>query len=172
MTGKRPLNGYLDRMRKNLHVLDESIESVSVAPKNEKPAEKRARLKLLRDLVELQNQTLTAIKTHLLGRDQTGSPVEPPNRFDDNDQVEFERYFKGMLAPWSLEDLKLECQDCGVLTEKVTHRTITHPYPEETEHVDLCGKCYEKRTEETANKTEAVEDPVKTIDAPASKGIR
>jgi hypothetical protein len=41
--------------------------------------------------------------------------------------------------------LKLECEDCGVLSEEVTHRTITHPYPEETEHVDLCGKCYEKK---------------------------
>jgi len=57
-------------MRKNIYALDESIEDVRKVPKGEKPVDKRVRLKLLRDLVELQNQTLVAVKTHLLGRDE------------------------------------------------------------------------------------------------------
>jgi hypothetical protein len=110
LAGKRALNGYLDRMRKNIQVLDESIESVSMAPRNEKPAERRARLKLLRDFVELQNATLVATKTHLLGRDETGAPIEPPDHYDHNDQIEFERYFKNQPSPWTEDDLKLECE--------------------------------------------------------------
>jgi hypothetical protein len=75
----------LNRLGRNLDSLDESIEDARKAPKGEKPSDKRARMKLLRDVIELQNQTLLAAKSHLLGRDETGSPVEPPNWFDDND---------------------------------------------------------------------------------------
>jgi hypothetical protein len=135
-------------MRKNLYALDESIESVRKGDKGEKLAEKRARLKLLRDLIELQNSTLISIKTHLLGRDQTGAPIEPPDSFDGNDQVEFERYLKRQLSPWTLDDLKLECEDCGVESEDVSTRQIRHEHRAD-EYPDLCSKCYEKRLKES-----------------------
>lgn len=98
-----------------------------------------------------------AVKTRLLGRDETGAPNEPPDLYDGSDQVEFERYFKRILSPWTLDDLKLECEDCGALTEEVTQRTISHPSSEEAEYLELCKKCYEKRTEGSENER----DPLK-----------
>jgi hypothetical protein len=100
LTGKKPLNGYLDRMRRNISSLDESIEDVRIAPIGEKPVDRRARLKLLRDLVELQNQTLVAVKAHLLGRDETGTPVEPEDYYAKNPEVEFERGPYGFSCVW------------------------------------------------------------------------
>ena len=100
MTAKT-LPGYLNRMRRNLESLDESIDATHKVPRGEKATDKRARLKLLRDLIELQNASLLTVKTHLLGRDQTGAGNEPADVYGDNDQVEFERYFKNMLAPWT-----------------------------------------------------------------------
>ncbi|MGA2628230.1 MAG: hypothetical protein ABSF63_14355 [Candidatus Bathyarchaeia archaeon] len=166
MRRNRPLNGYLDRMRVSLAALDESIEDVRKGPKGEKLAEKRARVKLLRDMIELQNQTLTAIKTHLLGRDETGAPNEPPDTYSGNDQVVFERYFHNMLSPWTEDHLKLECEDCGLFSEEVSNHTFMHPYPRETEYFNLCPKCYDKRTVESTGESENA-DPVAE---PASKG--
>jgi hypothetical protein len=151
LKGKK-LDGYLDHLRRNIENLDVAIGEIQKAPKGEKAAEKRARLKLLRDLTELQNSTLMTVKTHLLGRDETGSPKEPPDIYEGTDQVEFERYFKGMLSPWTDEHLKLQCEDCGKNSEEVS----THHFPEEyaedsytqlkaAENVDLCKSCYGKR---------------------------
>lgn len=138
-----PLDGYLNRMSRNIHALDENIEDVRKAPKDEKPAEKRARLKLLRDMIELQNTSLLAVKTHLLGRDETGAPVEPPDNWegDANAQIEFERYFNSQLSPWTRDSLKVKCVDCGVEGEEVSGRELEGW----TSYFDLCGKCYEKR---------------------------
>jgi hypothetical protein len=163
---RKLLNGYLNRLERNLKSLDASIEDVRKTPKGEKPSDKRARLKLLRDLVELQNSTLVAVKTHLLGRDQTGATNEPADVYGDNDQVEFERYFKNQLSPWTIDDLKLECEDCGLKNEHVSNHTFTHPYPRETEYFDLCPKCYDKRTTKSTGESEGA-DPVAE---PASKG--
>ena len=156
MTDKQPLNGYLDRMRRNISSLDESIEDVRKTPEGEKAAEKRARLKLLRDLVELQNASLLAVKTHLLGRAETGTPVEPEDYYAKNPEVEFERAFQRFLEPWTQEDLKLKCADCGVESEDVSYRSFERKVPfeigdfksttTETYNVDLCEKCYDKRT--------------------------
>jgi hypothetical protein len=85
-------------MRRNISSLDESIEAVRKAPEGEKAAEKKAKLKLLRDLVELQNGTLLAVKTHLLGRGETGTPVEPEDYYSKNPEVEFERAFCTMTS--------------------------------------------------------------------------
>lgn len=164
LTGEK-LNGYLDRMRMNLHALDESIENVRKSPKGEKPVDKRARLKLLRDMVELQNQTLVAVKTHLLGRDETGAPVEPPDKYDHNAQIEFERYFNNQLSPWTQDDLKLECDECGVKSEDVSNRRFPHNFPEADEYYDLCGKCYDKRSTEPNRESKNADD----IAEPASK---
>jgi hypothetical protein len=40
LTGKKPLHGYLERLRRNIHALDASIESVRKPAKGEKPAER------------------------------------------------------------------------------------------------------------------------------------
>ena len=140
----KPLAGYLNRMRRNLGSLDDGIESVRHVAKGEKPAEKRARLKMLRDLVELQNETLDRIKSHLLGRDPTGAIVEAENYFSGNQQVEYERYFKSQLSPWTEDDLKLKCEGCGSESEDVSFRTGDNLW------VNLCEGCYAKREAENA----------------------
>jgi hypothetical protein len=137
-------------LRRNVQNIDAAISEVQKAPKGEKPAEKRARLKMLRDPTELQNSTLMTVKTHLLGRDQTGAPNEPPDVYSGNSQIEFERYFKNMLSPWSPEDLKLECEDCGRKSEEVRNRHFPEEYDglrevKAAENIDLCDKCYAKR---------------------------
>jgi len=164
LTGK-PLSGYLNRMRRNLASLDESIENVRKASKGEKPSDKRARLKLLRDLIELQNVSLLAVKTHLLGRDETGAANEPQDVYDDNPQVEFERYFKNQLSLWTQDDLKLKCEDCGVESEGVSNRRFVYAYPKSNEYYDLCEKCYGKRTTESNGESSVVKD----VPQPASK---
>jgi hypothetical protein len=125
LSGKKPLNGYLDHLRENVKNLDSAILEVRKGPEGEKPAEKRARLKLLRDLTELQNSTLTAIKTHMLGRDETGVATEPTDYYDEssNPLFEFERAFKNFLEPWTEEDLEYECEDCGKSSQEVELRT-------------------------------------------------
>jgi len=125
---------FLDRMRENVLVLDEQIANALQWTKT------------LRDLIELRNVQLDKIKAHLLGRDETGAVIEPENYWDENQQVEFERYFKNQLSPWSLEDLKLECEGCHVKSEDVSNRYFSHPYPTLDENLDLCKKCYDKRT--------------------------
>lgn len=70
-------------------------------------------------------------------------PLEPPEKWvdDANNQVEFERYFKNQLAPWTLDDLKVKCVDCGVESEEVRGRELEGW----TGYFDLCGKCFDKR---------------------------
>ena len=107
--------------------------------------------------MELRNTTLLNIKTHLLGRDETGSSNEPSDCWDGNDEVEFERHFRDHLKPWTLDRLRLKCEDCHVESEQVTDRYI------DGAHRNLCDKCYEKRTakdtDESEEKSEA-SDPV------------
>ena len=57
-------------------------------------------------LIELQNLTLVAVKTHLLSRDETGAAKEPPEVYDDNDQTKFERYQTLALGLLRICDLK------------------------------------------------------------------
>lgn len=108
------IHGYLNRLRRNLRKLDNAIEDTSKAVRGERPADKRARLKLLRDLIELQSAALAATKTHLLGRDSTGSPTEPPENWDDNPTLRFERVFASQLeSDWTKDDLEEKCSECG-----------------------------------------------------------
>ena len=153
-----PLNGYLDRLGENLDVLDESIANARAMSKAKKSGDSRTALqwaKTLRDLVELRDRTLTNFKAHILGRDETGTVTEPPDFYDSDPEVMFERDFKRFLAPWTRDDLKLECEDCGLVSEQVS----PHYFPEildprtvdtiaETETADLCAKCYAKRMTE------------------------
>lgn len=153
MTGEQPLNGFLDHMRRNISTLEESIEDIRKAPEGESSTDKRARLKLLRDFLELQNTTLLSVKTHLLGRDETGAPNEPPDMNDHNDQIEFERRFREMLSPWTQGDLKLTCEKCNVESELVSHRTFERYYTTggnsiQYREMELCGDCYEKTLQE------------------------
>lgn len=160
MTDKK-LRGYLDRLRENVEVLDEQIENARAMSKK-KDATALQWAKTLRDLLELRTTTLSNIKAHLLGRDETGVVKDPEDCWDENPQVMYERYFKAHLSPWTVEDLKLECADCGVKSEDVSD----HYVEGEGEHRDLCEKCYDKRpTESSGESKHAVE-----IAEPASKG--
>ena len=147
MTGKKLLNGYLDRLRENVATLDEALALARKMGKSKKAGDRHAAiqaLKLIRDLAEVRNATLLSIKAHILGRDETGAVKEPANFYSGNAEVMFEREFRRLLQPWTLEDLKLECEDCGVTSEKVWTWTLeTGEFT--SENADLCGKCYEKR---------------------------
>jgi hypothetical protein len=101
--------------------------------------------KTLRDFVELRSATLLNVTAHLLGRDDTGAIVEPPDHYDSDPEFMFERDVQTFLASWSPQGLKLKCEDCGVMSEEVHQRQFPHPYPQETEHFCLCEKCYKKR---------------------------
>jgi hypothetical protein len=139
--------GYLDRLRLSLETLDSAIDDAKAMVKT--GAEGRARLKAIRDLVELRNSTLEKIKSHLLGRDQTGAINEPGNVWDYNAQIEYERLFASFLRPWKSEWLKLECKDCGEKSEEVRNREIKHGsgWNATYEHTNLCPSCHEKRKE-------------------------
>jgi hypothetical protein len=156
-------------LRENLEVLDEAVAN---ARKMSKPARKGADkaaalqwAKTLRDLVEVRNATLLNIKAHILGRDETGAVNDPANVYSRNGEVMFERNFRRLLQPWTLEDLKLKCEDCGVESEDVFSRSFEKQVPlgigdmmtTETEHHDLCSRCYEKRTakDERSDESEA-----------------
>jgi hypothetical protein len=149
LTDKK-LNGFSDRLRRNLETLDEQIENARAMSKPKTKEDRRAALqwsKTLRDLIELRNATLANVKAHLLGRDETGLPTEPVDYYDGNGHVMFERDFQNLfLAPWHESDLKLECEDCGVNSEKVSTRCFPGDYAENDELLTLCEKCYRKRT--------------------------
>jgi len=168
LTGKKLIHGYLDRLRENLETLDEQIVYARKMSKPKGKGDKSATLqwaKTLRDLVELRNTTLLNIKTHLLGRDETGSPNEPSDIWDGNDEVEFERHLRDQLRPWTLDRLKLECEDCGKVSEEVSTRHFPHEY-EADEYFDLCGRCYEKRTTKDTDEPEEgseASDPVSVL---------
>jgi hypothetical protein len=122
--------------------------------------------KTLRDLVELRNTTLLNIKAHLLGRDETGATNEPDDVYARNAQVEYERYFRSLLTAWTREDLKLECEDCGVDSEDVSHHNFQEIRDEDwkivlkEEGADLCPQSVEKR--ETARQQKAKEHGIST----------
>ena len=178
LTGKKLIHGYLDRHRENLDTLDEQIANARKMSKpGRKGADKVAALqwaKTLRDLVELRNTTLEKIKAHMLGRDETGSVTEPADFYDGNSEVMFERDFRGLLAPWTREHLKLKCEDCGAESEGVISRSFKKQVPfgvgdvmiTETEHHDLCSRCYAKRaakdTDESEESSEA-SDPASIL---------
>ena len=145
MTSKKLIHGYLDKLARNIQALDVGIESARKAAKGEKAVDRRARLKLLRDLIELQNASMAAVKRHLLGADETGSTNEPEDHYDEYAVWEFERDFKKFLEPWTQKDIEFECADCGVESDEVTEYTVSHPYPQKDEHFYLCDRCYEKR---------------------------
>jgi hypothetical protein len=110
--------------------------------------------KTLRDLVEIRNVTLEKIKAHLLGRDETGAVKEPCDFYsdDDNPEVAFERSFNWAMTPWTREDLKLTCKECGKDSEEVWTRNFpgksedSFPFNEikPAENIDLCNECYEE----------------------------
>jgi len=143
LASKQALHGYLDRLRENLETLDSAIDDAKKMTK--KGAEGRARLKAIRDLVELRNMTLDRVKVHLLGRNQTGAPYEPEDLWSDNSEVMFERWFKSQMEPWTQRDLELTCKDCGKESEEVLARS-------DCDHVDLCDGCYEKRQTQDSKK--------------------
>jgi hypothetical protein len=95
---------------------------------------------------------LDKIKIHLLGRDETGAVKEPPDHYNSNPAVMFERDFKNFLEPWQESDLSLQCEDCKLNSKDVESRSLTFKrlseFPgidcERTEYHDLCSKCYEK----------------------------
>jgi len=152
LTDKK-FKGYLDRLRENVETLDEAIENARVMSKAEKGADSRTALqwaKTLRDLVELRNATLASIKVHLLGRDETGAVNEPPDSWDENPQIMFERWFRDQLSPWTEQDLELECSDCKVSSDEVRNRHFPGKYEnymevKSAEDIDLCPNCYTKR---------------------------
>lgn len=141
------------------------LRMLAMSKKKGKDANALQWAKTLRDLIELRNTTMEKIKGHILGRDETGAINEPTSVWDHNDQVEFERYLKNQLSLWTEDDLKLECEDCGVESEDVSNRHFSHPYPENDENLDLCEKCYNKRTNEPTGESE----DVNPIAEPASK---
>jgi hypothetical protein len=82
----------------------------------------------------------------------------------------YERWFKDQMNPWTLDDLKLTCEDCGKHSEEVD--TYAGKYEGE-ENQDLCGRCYEKRTAkegdepgkaENAGSDSTEGDPLEKID--------
>ena len=149
MTDKK-LNGYLDHLREHLETLDEQIVNArKMSKKKGKDSNALQWAKTLRDLVELRNTTLANIKAHL-GRDETGATNEPHDIYAGNPQVEYERYFRSLLSPWTQQDLKLECKDCGVSSDQVRNRHFPSKYENyeevrSAENINLCDKCYEKR---------------------------
>lgn len=83
---------------------------------------------------------------------------EPPDSWDENPQIMFERWFRDQLSPWTQQDLKLKCEDCGVESEDTTNRHFPREHASD-DYFDLCEKCYEKRTvkEEKSDDSESGE---------------
>lgn len=161
----RKFTGYLDRLRENLELLDGGIENAEAMSKGKRKDARMALqwMKMLRDLVELRNVALLEVKAHLSGRDQTGAIREPPDQYDSNPEVMFERDFRTFLEPWRESDLKLQCEDCCVESEQVYSRSVEvqvlgQLFPDSEQH-DLCPKCYEKRLREVSA-TSNPNDPV------------
>ena len=146
----KPIPGFLNRYRRNIQALDESIEDARKVPKDEKPTDKRARLKLLRDLVELQNSSLAAVKVHLLGRDETGAPTEPDDSWGEHNITMFERYFDEQLQQeWTEDSLELECEECQKNARDVVERRLIVSKDKEfggnrTQDRTLCQDCFDK----------------------------
>jgi hypothetical protein len=165
------LDGFLDHLRENLKVLDEQIENARVMSKSKKKGDNALQwTKTLRDLVELRSVELDKIKTHLLGRGETGVSNEPNDIYEDNPEVMFERDFKTFLAPWTQTDLELKCEDCGVESEDVTHREFANIYDPNppwgtivpSEEADLCPECASKREVSRQQRVAETQRPAQT----------
>ena len=63
--------------------------------------------KTLRDLVELRNATLLNVTAHLLGRDDTGAIVEPPDHYDSDPEIMSERDVQTFLKARASRMLRL-----------------------------------------------------------------
>jgi hypothetical protein len=159
LSDEQSLNGYLDHLRENLEILDEQIENAREMSKSkDKGANALQWVKVLRDLIDLRNVTLDKIKAHLLGRDETGTVEEPMETYssDNHPLTLFERKVHDFLAdPWTVADLKIECEKCGKDEETTKTRTFGRFYVDkdwrnyiEPPDQDLCSVCYEKVQEE------------------------
>jgi len=147
-----PLNGFLDHLRENLAILDEQIENARAMSK-EKGTGALQWAKTLRDLIQLRNETLDKIKSHLLGRDETGAVKEPLDfhSSDNHPLTLFERRVHDYLAkPWTVEGLKIKCEKCGTESESTRTRAfekfyVTNNYSRyiQREDEDLCNPCYD-----------------------------
>ena len=152
-------------MRESLEAIEEQIENAKTMSKK-KDANSLQWSKQLLNLIQERDVILERVKGHLLGRDETGAIKEPEDSWDYNGQVEYERNFHNFLKPWTKDDLKLKCEDCGVSSEEVTNQFFNEVQDNhyrtirEAENVDLCPKCYEKRT--SPDETEDAPDPSAT----------
>ena len=144
--------GFLDRLRENLEILDSTIAHARKMSEEAENTKAIQWTKTLRDLIELRNATLEKVKAHLLGKDETGSTVEPVGHYSGHPEVMFEREFQRFLAPWHESNLNLKCKDCGVENQEVKTRQLTRTGTNEfglelpmAYDVDLCEKCCTKR---------------------------
>ena len=143
--------GWVGRRRWALQVLEKAIENARemANAKTGRGHDSSSRLewsKTLMRLVELYDSQLSAIKRHIWGNTDAGGNVEPCD--SDNGFVEFERLFQNnVLTPWTSEDLKLRCVDCGVSSENVSEQTV-YKTEYDYDHLNLCPACYSKRKAE------------------------
>ncbi|TSA43310.1 hypothetical protein D4R54_01130 [archaeon] len=150
------LHGFLDHLRENLQILDEQIENARAMSK-EKGTGALQWAKTLRDLVQLRNETLDKIKSHLLGRDETGTVKEPLDFHSSQTHplTLFERRVHDYLAkPWTVEGLRIKCEKCVTESETTQTRhyeryTVSKDYSYiQRKSEDLCDPCYEKNLEQ------------------------
>lgn len=156
VSGKVRVFGWLDRHRGILEFLEEAIEnahemSQARTGRGHDNASRLEWTKAMMRLIEVYDAQLHSVKRHIWGA--TGEPGEARNGL-----IEFERMFQGcVLDPWTPEDLKLECEDCGASREDVSnHEFELENY--ETEEHDLCPRCYAKRKEKSSKSTPETDD--------------
>jgi hypothetical protein len=105
----RKIHGWLDRSRETLQILDRQIKNAERMTKNKDSRVALQWVKVLRDLLELRNETLTSIKSHLLGHATTGQVGDPADIYtsEDHATVAFEEEFQDYLTrPWTKKMLK------------------------------------------------------------------
>ena len=153
------LHGFLDHLRENLQILDEQIENAREMSKSKEKTDNSLQwAKTLRDLIQLRNETLDKIKSHLLGRDETGTVKEPLNFHSSQTHplTLFERQVHDFLdKPWTVESLKIKCERCGTESDSTRTRAFerfytTNDYSKSIQHddQDLCDGCYERTLQE------------------------
>lgn len=104
-------------------------------------------------LLELYDLQLETIKRHIYGSSAPGAGSEPGE--ETNGLIVFERDFQHLVQErWGPDDLKLECEDCGIISEDVYNRNFPGEWVgnelTDDEELELCDKCYEKRTDEAS----------------------
>jgi hypothetical protein len=84
--------------------------------------------------------------------------MEPPDIYLGHSEVMFERRFQRFLASWTEDDLKLKCEKCHSRSEDVETRRLTRSFADpfgyeshKYENLDLCEKCYKRRTSENSD---------------------